>query len=180
MQYNALTWVIFSALYVTIINNLIGLVMSKERFHELLTEAAQWLSKHNVTPALAKPLNHQFPANGDWYEEIKWLCQSGSEEGWLCKYEAGGIRYGQVFKPSAELANFSVDVVLMSNVVGPHHSHPNGEIDLVIPLAEGAAFDGTTEGWKVYEPGSAHKPTVSGGEAFVIYLLPDGAINFTT
>ena len=67
----------------------------------------------------------------------------------------------------------------MNGVVGPHHSHPNGEVDLVIPLNEGAAFDGTDHGWKVYSPGSAHKPTVANGEAFVIYLLPDGAIEFT-
>ena len=75
----------------------------------------------------------------------------------------------------------------MDEVVGPHHVHPNGEIDLVMPLAGadglapgGAArFDGQAAGWKVYGPGSAHRPTVSGGRALVLYLLPEGAIQFT-
>jgi hypothetical protein len=40
-------------------------------------------------------------------------------------------------------------------------------------------FDGQAAGWKVYPPGSAHKPTVSGGRAYVLYLLPEGAIQFT-
>jgi len=69
----------------------------------------------------------------------------------------------------------------------PHHRHPNGEIDLVMPLASGdgvaaggaATFDGQSAGWKVYGPGSAHRPTVRGGRALVLYLLPDGAIEFT-
>jgi hypothetical protein len=31
----------------------------------------------------------------------------------------------------------------------------------------------------VYGPGTAHRPTVSGGKALILYLLPDGAIEFT-
>jgi hypothetical protein len=73
----------------------------------------------------------------------------------------------------------SIDVVEMDEVVGPHHSHPNGEIDLVIPLDDGAQFDGRGAGWTVYPAGSAHNPTVTGGKALVVYLLPDGAIEFT-
>ena len=42
-----------------------------------------------------------------------------------------------------------------------------------------ALFDGRAAGWVVYGPGSAHRPTVSGGKALVLYLLPDGAIEFT-
>jgi hypothetical protein len=34
-------------------------------------------------------------------------------------------------------------------------------------------------GWCVNEPGSSHCPTVTDGEALVLYLLPDGEINFT-
>ena len=73
----------------------------------------------------------------------------------------------------------SIDVVEMDDVVGPHHAHPNGEIDLVMPLDEEARFDGVGAGWKVYPAGSAHHPTVTGGKALVLYLLPDGAIEFT-
>ncbi|MEX2322047.1 MAG: DUF4863 family protein, partial [Saccharospirillum sp.] len=64
-------------------------------------------------------------------------------------------------------------------VAGPHHRHPNGEVDMVIPLDPDARFDGTPAGWKVYAPHSAHSPTVTGGKAIVLYFLPDGAIEFS-
>ncbi len=66
----------------------------------------------------------------------------------------------------------------MDEVVGPHHRHPNGEIDLIMPLAGDAKFDGRGAGWLVYGPDSSHSPTVSGGRALVLYLLPQGAIEF--
>jgi hypothetical protein len=31
----------------------------------------------------------------------------------------------------------------------------------------------------VFEPGSDHCPTVTGGKALVLYFLPDGKIEFT-
>ncbi len=74
---------------------------------------------------------------------------------------------------------FSVDVVDMENIAGPHHVHPNGEIDLIMPLTPGACFDSRPAGWCVYEAGSAHRPSVSQGRALVLYLLPQGAISFT-
>jgi len=40
------------------------------------------------------------------------------------------------------------------------------------------AFDNHPAGWLVYGPGTAHKPTVGGGKAYVLYLLPGGAIEF--
>ena len=48
-----------------------------------------------------------------------------------------------------------------------------------MPVSGAATFDGRGAGWLVYEPGSAHVPTVSGGRALVLYLLPQGAIEFT-
>ena len=96
----------------------------------------------------------------------------------MCDREHGGIRFGRVIKPTDVTHGFSVDVVEMDNIVGPHHGHPNGEIDLVMPLTDGAKFDGQGAGWKVYGPGSAHKPTVTDGRAYVLYLLPEGAIDF--
>jgi hypothetical protein len=49
----------------------------------------------------------------------------------------------------------------------------------VMPLEGEACFDGQPAGWKVYAPGTAHRPTVTGGRAHVLYLLPEGAIQFT-
>ncbi len=67
----------------------------------------------------------------------------------------------------------------MAEVAGGHHVHPHGEIDLVMPLDPEARFDGHPAGWCVYPPGSANTPTVTGGRALVLYLLPQGAIEFT-
>jgi hypothetical protein len=71
-------------------------------------------------------------------------------------------------------------VVDMCDIAGPHHVHPNGEIDLILPIDPQARFDGRPAGWLVCPPGSAHRPTVSDGRALVLYLLPEGQITFTS
>jgi hypothetical protein len=105
--------------------------------------------------------------------------RDGVAAGWLCDREGGGIRYGRIFKPAPDLHGFSVDVVDMQDVKGPHHAHPNGEIDLIMPIEGDATFDGRGAGWLVCPPGSAHRPTVAGGRALVLYLLPEGRIEFS-
>ena len=90
-----------------------------------------------------------------------------------------GRRFGRVIEPGPAIAGFSVDVVDLTDIVGPHHRHPNGEICMVMPVSPEARFDGKGAGWKVYPPGSAHRPTVTGGRALVLYLLPAGQIEFT-
>jgi hypothetical protein len=79
----------------------------------------------------------------------------------------------------AQLHGFSVDVVDVNDLAGPHHRHPAGEIDLVMPADAEARFDGHAAGWVIYEAGSAHHSSVSGGRALILYLLPDGSIEFT-
>lgn len=130
-------------------------------------------------PALEEHLNQNFGADSNWYAGATALCHRGIAEGWLCAREAGRIKFGRPVKEGETTHGMSVDVVEMDDVVGPHHAHPNGEIDLVIPIDAAAEFDGRGAGWKVYGPGSAHKPTVVGGKAIVLYLLPGGAIEFT-
>jgi hypothetical protein len=125
-------------------------------------------------------LNREHGVGSATYEELSASCRTGVAEGWLADREGGGIKYGRIFKPADDLHGFSVDVVDMNDVVGPHHSHPNGEIDLVMPVDGGdARFDGRPAGWVVMPPGSAHKPTVTQGRALVLYLLPQGKIEFT-
>lgn len=128
---------------------------------------------------LEAQLNTEFPADGEWFRTAEALCRQGCEEGWLCGREAGGIKFGRAVKHGPATDGMSIDVVEMTDVVGPHHAHPNGEIDLVMPFDAGARFDGRGAGWKVYGPGSAHRPTVTDGKALVLYLLPEGAIEFT-
>jgi len=129
--------------------------------------------------ALDAWLNAEHGPGSASYGGIKAACEAGVAAGWLCKREGGGIRYGRIFKPSQELHGFSVDVVDMKDIAGPHHVHPKGEIDLVMPLQGEATFDGRSAGWLVMAPGSAHCPTVTQGRALVLYLLPEGRIEFT-
>jgi len=124
-------------------------------------------------------LNREHGPASATYQDLRASCEAGVAAGWLCNREGAGIRYGRIFKPADDLHGFSVDVVDMANIAGPHHLHPNGEIDLILPLEGDARFDGRPAGWLVYPPGTAHAPTVSGGRALVLYLLPLGQIQFT-
>jgi hypothetical protein len=124
-------------------------------------------------------LNTEVGPGSALYQALKASCEAGVAAGWLCNREAGGIRFNRIFKPAPDLQGFSVDVVDMRDIAGPHHVHPLGEIDLVMPLDEGATFDGRPAGWLVCPPGSAHRPTVAQGRALVLYLLPEGRIDFT-
>jgi Domain of unknown function (DUF4863) len=129
--------------------------------------------------ALEAELSARFDVSGEWFSEAVTLCQQGVAEGWLCGREAGGIKFGRAVPAGDATHRFSVDVVELYDVVGPHHAHPKGEIDLIMPLDERAEFDGRGAGWLVYGPSTAHNPTVTQGRALVLYLLPEGAIEFT-
>ncbi len=149
-----------------------------EKFQALLVPMAKQIKDRPLDTTLEAVLNMLYPPSSKDVMAIFQACQDGIRDGWMCKYEAGGIRYGRVIKPTTVLHGMSVDVVDMDNVVGPHHFHPNGEIDLVMPITSEAKFDGRGAGWKVYSPGSAHSPSVSEGRALVLYLLAEGAIDF--
>lgn len=150
-----------------------------EAFAGLLSEVTALVANRPLDAALEQDLNTRFAPGGPWMLQLEAACHAAIAAGWMCKYEAGGIRYGRVIKPRPELHGFSVDVVHMNDIAGPHHRHPNGEIDLLMPLRGDARFDARPAGWLVYPKDSAHNPTVSGGEALVLYLLPGGAIEFT-
>lgn len=153
--------------------------MSPAEFREQVAQLTEQLSGRALDAELEAWLNAQHGAASPTYARLKSACEAGVTEGWLCNREGGGIRYGRIFKPAPDLHGFSVDVVDMNNIAGPHHSHPNGEIDLIMPIEGDARFDGRPAGWLVCPPGSAHCPTVSDGRALVLYLLPDGRIDFT-
>ena len=128
---------------------------------------------------LARWLDATYPPSGATFRRIAALIETGDEEGWICPRQTGGVRWGRVIKAGAEAGRFSVDVVHMESCRGPHHVHPKGEIGMIMPVVAEPNFDGFPEGWYVYEAGSAHHPTVTDGSAYVLYLLPDGAIEFT-
>ena len=153
--------------------------MTPEAFRAQLAALTSALAGRPLDAGLDDWLNREHGAGSATYTALQSACVAGAAAGWLCNREGGGIRYGRVFKPADDLHGFSVDVVDMRDIAGPHHVHPNGEIDLVMPIEGDARFDGRPAGWVVMPPGSAHRPTVSAGRALVLYLLPQGAIEFT-
>lgn len=153
--------------------------MPQTAFRQLIASLTDQIAGRPLDAALDAWLNAQHGPGSATYDGLKAACQHGVAEGWLCNREGGGIRYGRIFKPADDLHSFSVDVVDMADVAGPHHTHPLGEIDLIMPIEGDARFDGRPAGWLVCPPGSAHPPTVAGGRALVLYLLPEGRIDFT-
>lgn len=153
--------------------------MPREQFLKIVGDIFAAIEGLRLDVEMERRLNARFPANGDVFTALKDLCAEGEAQGWLMGREAGGIKFSRPVKPGAEAGPFSVDVVRMTNIAGPHHVHTKGEIGAILPITPNAKFDGMAAGWYVYPPGSAHHPTVTEGEAYILYLLPDGAIEFT-
>ena len=153
--------------------------MSTAEFKDQLSQLTAHIAGRPLDADLDAWLNTEHGVGSAIYERLKSSCETGVAEGWLCDREGGGIRYGRIFKPSTELHGFSVAVVDMQDIAGPHHAHPLGEIDLIMPLDSDAKFDNRHAGWVVYPAGSAHRPSVTEGRSLVLYLLPEGRIEFT-
>jgi len=153
--------------------------MTQGEFTELVASITGAIAGRSLDSALEADLGRRYPPTGTTFRAIEAACHAGIVAGWMCSREHAGIKYGRVVKPGEATHGFSVDVVDMDNVAGGHHRQPTGEIDLVMPVSATATFDGRGAGWLVYEPGSAHVPTVAGGRALVLYLVPQGAIEFT-
>lgn len=153
--------------------------MSPTEFRQQITQLSTQLAARPLDADLQAWLNAEHGVESATYRDLKQACIAGAAQGWLCDREAGGLRYGRIFKPAVDLNGFSVDVVDMKDIAGPNHTHPNGEIDLIMPIEGDALFDGHPAGWLVCPPGSAHRPTVTNGRALVLYLLPQGSIEFT-
>ena len=176
-------------------------------FRSQVARLTEQLAGRALDAGLDAWLNAEHGATSATYRALKAACEAGVAERWLADREGGGLKYGRIFKPADDLHGFSVDVVDMApprwaapskaqpprgadggtppaggeqdSIAGPHHAHPNGEIDLIMPIDGDAKFDGRPAGWCVYPPGSAHWPTVVGGRALVLYLLSQGKIEFT-
>jgi hypothetical protein len=153
--------------------------MSVDCFQKLLKPVTDFVSSQPVDTALADKLNRRFPQSDQTFITIEAACHKAISDGWMCAQGSQGRRFGRVIEASEETGRLSVDVVDLENIVGPHHRHPTGEICMIMPVTEGARFDGMARGWCVFEPGSDHRPTVTDGEALVLYMLPDGKIDFT-
>ncbi len=150
-----------------------------QSFTDLLKPIFAAISKAGVDTTLQAELNALYPASSETFGKIEKACHAAIDAGWMCTQGGEGRRFGRVLEPSADTDGLSVDVVDLTDIVGPHHRHPTGEVCMVMPVTEGAKFDGFAAGWCVNAPGSAHHPTVTNGRALVLYLLPEGKIEFT-
>jgi len=152
---------------------------SQQAFTEAVSTMTARIAGKKIDDELRSFLDENLPPGGEAFDDLAELCRQGIEEGWLCNREHGGIRFGRIIEHGRETNGYSVDVVLMDDIRGPYHGHPKGEIDMIIPESVDAKFDGNGQGWVVYGPNTEHYPTVTDGKAIVLYLLPDGEIDFT-
>jgi hypothetical protein len=153
--------------------------MSVGEFQGLIEPIARSIAGRPLNDALADDLNRLYPPDGAAFGTIERACHDAIADGWMCREGGTGRRFGRVIEPGPATHGFSVDVVDIRNFRGPHHRHPTGEICMVMPVDETASFCGHGRGWCVFEPGSSHHPEVAGGEALVLYMLPEGKIEFT-
>src|SRR5690349_1344116 len=111
-------------------------VASPDSLRAQIAALTAQLAGRPLDAALDQWLNSAHGPASDTFQALQAACEAGVTQGWLCNREGGGIKYGRIFKPAEDLHGFSVDVVDMQDIAGPHHEHPQGEIDLVMPLAE--------------------------------------------
>jgi len=120
---------------------------SEQSFTEAVAMITARIEGRALDSSLQSFLDENFPPGGEAFDDLATLCRQGIDEGWLCDREHGGVKFGRIIKPGSETNGFSVDVVLMENLAGPYHGHPNGEIDMIIPESSDAKFDGKGQGW---------------------------------
>ncbi len=150
-----------------------------EKFKELMEPIFAAVAGAKIDSSLEAELNAAYPPSSATFRTIEHACHEAIGAGWMCSQGGEGRKFGRVLEPSSDTKDLSVDVVDLTDIVGPHHRHPTGEVCMVMPVAEGAKFDEHPAGWCVNPPGSAHHPTVTNGRALVLYLLPKGEIEFT-
>jgi hypothetical protein len=150
-----------------------------ETFKSLMKPIMNTISKAGVTEGLEGELNSAYPSSSETFKNIERTCHGAIEAGWMCTQGGEGRRFGRVVEPSSDTHDLSIDVVDLTDIVGPHHRHPTGEVCMIMPVTKDAKFDGHGAGWCVNLPDTAHHPTVTDGRALVLYLLPEGKIEFT-
>jgi hypothetical protein len=145
-----------------------------ETFLPLCRVAAEVdLSAADATAQLNERFPYESSAGVAFIEAFKALHNAGeiADRGEL------PVEWGRVSKATEETHHFSLDVVHMSGT-GPEHIHPTGEASFCVPLEGEPDFEGTRTGWHVLPPGSRHIPEVRGGRMLIVYLLPNGEMEF--
>ncbi|WP_343630351.1 DUF4863 family protein [Roseateles sp.] len=146
----------------------------------LIRQVLDFIGDRPLDGALEFELNRRFGPYGAFHDRLATLMKAGIAEGWAgyAPVEGAGYSRGHIAEVSEDTRGMRVESGLMRDVVGQHHRHIRGEIDLVIPLDAGARWCGHGAGWVVYPPGSEHFPTTEGGQALILFFLPGGAIEY--
>lgn len=168
---------------------------------ELIRRSIPFLQEvRNKTPGaeLEAWLNTTYGPDSDLYKDLARLIKLGVQEGWAANEEIEGPNYrrSRILGPEAETSFFSITAVYMNSVdahafpdhdgddvlLGEYHGHPYGELNLVVPLDEGAQLMGLRgwqgAGWTAPDPGSSHYPEVKGGGLIALFYLPAGRISY--
>jgi hypothetical protein len=141
-----------------------------------LCEAARGLELSD--PAAAREeLARRFDPAGEAAATLNAELAGMLERGEIANRGELPVKWGRVSKPADATLDFSIDVVLM-NGPGPRHRHPKGEVNYCVALDGSPTFDGQPPGWVVLPPASEHVPTVAGGTMLIVYLLPEGQMEF--
>jgi hypothetical protein len=141
-------------------------------------------------------LNEQYGPESRLYSDLARLVCSGVADGWAANIEVAGPHYrrSRICEPSVELFHFSITAVYMDSfgptarpredgiLRGDYHGHPYGELNMVVPLNDGAQLAGPNgwrgHGWTAPAPGSHHYPEVRGGAVIALFYLPAGRISY--
>jgi hypothetical protein len=132
-------------------------------------------------------LNATVGPGTDFFDTVALLVSDGVRDGWAANIEVDGPNYrrSRIAEPNEELAYFSITAVYMNSVPpyrGQYHQHPYGELNMVVPLDEGAQLAGprgwSGPGWTAPDPGSHHYPEVRGGALIALFYLPAGRISY--
>ena len=168
---------------------------------ELIQRSIPFLREvKDMTPGaeMEKWLNEKYGKNSMLYKSLARLIKLGIEEGWVANQDIDGSNYrrSRILEPSPETFHFSITAVYMNSrdarrfkdeddgeiLRGQYHGHPYGEINLVVPLDEGAELRGLQgwqgPGWTAPDPGSRHFPEVRGGAVIALFYLPAGRISY--
>ena len=168
---------------------------------ELIQRSIPFLREvKDMTPGaeMEKWLNEKYGKNSMLYKSLARLIKLGIEEGWAANQDIDGPNYrrSRILEPSPETFHFSITAVYMNSrdarrfkdeddneiLRGQYHGHPYGELNLVVPLDEGAELRGLQgwqgPGWTAPDPGSRHFPEVRGGAVIARFYLPAGRISY--
>ena len=168
---------------------------------ELVQRSIAFLQEvKDMTPSadMERWLNRTYGEGSALYEDLARLIKLGVAEGWAANQEVDGPDYrrSRISEPSPETLHFSITAVYMNSshpkhfvddhgddiLRGQYHSHPYGELNLVVPLDDGAEIRGLQgwqgAGWTAPDPGSGHYPEVRGGALIALFYLPAGRIAY--